>query len=132
MQLSPLTKRNRSNDIFLFNLETNTHTSLIQKYTRNSTQKSWQIKQQTNWIIFTQKKFWVINIRRSKKECFMTQSNYVWDCRILGCTDLRTKGFALQSFTPHPLESHIERKPPHFLPYKLWSQGSSVPPSSHI
>ena len=56
MQLSPLTKRNRSNDIFFFNLETNTHTSLIQKYTRNSTQKSWQIKQQTNWIIFTQKK----------------------------------------------------------------------------
>ena len=47
-------------------------------------------------------------------------------CRILGCTDHRTKGFALQSFTPHPLESHIERKPPHFLPYKLWSQGSSV------
>ena len=26
-------------------------------------------------------------------------------------------------YTPHPLESHIERKPPHLLPYKLWSQG---------
>ena len=24
------------------------------------------------------------------------------------------------------------RKPPHLLPYKLWSQGSSVPPSFHI
>ena len=26
-------------------------------------------------------------------------------------------------------ESHIEEKPPHLLSYKLWIQGSSVPPS---
>ena len=41
---------------------------------------------------------------------------------IVGSSDVRIfrpKVFALQSFTPHPLESHIERKPPHFLPYKL-------------
>ena len=29
-------------------------------------------------------------------------------------------------------ESHIEEKPPHLLPYKMWSQRSSVPPSFHI
>jgi len=63
VQLSPLTKRNRSNNkIFNFFFR-NKHIytrkkekSLIQKHTINSTQKSWQIKRQTNWIIFTQKK----------------------------------------------------------------------------
>ena len=30
------------------------------------------------------------------------------------------------------VESHIEEKPPYLLPYKLWSQGSSVSPSFHI
>ena len=79
-------------------------------------------------LIFINSYFIIFPYLRS---CFRLLSGYSLliyiYCRILGCTDFRTKGFALQSFTPHPLESHIERKPPHLLPYKLWSQGSSVP-----
>ena len=40
----------------------------------------------------------------------------------IGSSDVRIFGpraLPCSLFTPHPLESHIERKPPHLLPYKL-------------
>ena len=69
------------------------------------------MRKEKNMIYFSTTKFKQIVLEKIESIIRFVGSSDVW------IFESRVLPYSL--FTPHPLESHIERKSPHLLPYKL-------------